>query len=75
MKQYGVITPSATQDPNPGLVSVTLEMLCLSIGFPAGVLHGDEIIVSGGRNYEDVTITSATWEQVQYRLPPFNQRG
>jgi hypothetical protein len=69
MKQYGVITPSATQDPNPGLVSVTLAMLCLSIGFPAGVLHGDEIIVSGGRNYEDVTITSATWEQVQYRLP------
>ncbi|OUU25581.1 MAG: hypothetical protein CBC13_01900 [Planctomycetia bacterium TMED53] len=32
-------------------------------------LRADQIIVSGGRNYEDVTITGATYEQVQFKLP------
>ena len=32
-------------------------------------LRADEIIVTGGRNYEGVTISTATWEQVEYRLP------
>lgn len=32
-------------------------------------LLADQIIVSGGRNYEDVTITGATYEQVQFKLP------
>ncbi|MDE0959708.1 MAG: hypothetical protein OSB09_02920 [Planctomycetota bacterium] len=32
-------------------------------------LCADEIIVTGGRNYEGVTIMSASWEQVEYRLP------
>ena len=37
--------------------------------FFAGGLQADQIIVSGGRNYEDVTITNASYEQVQFRLP------
>ena len=57
MKDYGVI------------VRLAIPALLASMVFPSGVLLGDQIIVSGGRNYEDVTITSATWELVQYRLP------
>ncbi len=30
--------------------------------------HADEIYVTGGRDYQGVTITTATWEQVEYRL-------
>ena len=46
-------------------------MACLILlpAFFAGALQADQIIVSGGRNYEDVTITNASYEQVQFRLP------
>lgn len=45
------------------------RLLCFVMLISTASVSGDQIIVSGGRNYEDVTITSATWEQVQYRLP------
>jgi len=35
----------------------------------SNALFADQIIVTGGRNYEDVTITGATYEQVQFKLP------
>ncbi len=44
-------------------------ILALAGLLPASEVRGDQIIVSGGRNYDDVKIVSATWEQVQYRLP------
>jgi tetratricopeptide (TPR) repeat protein len=44
-------------------------VFCLAMLISTVPAMGDQIVVSGGRNYEGVTITSATWEQVQYRLP------
>jgi len=49
------------------------KVLPLLLLLPAGLLgtlesHADEIHVTGGRDYQGVTITSATWEQVEYSL-------
>ena len=41
----------------------------MMLPFAGNGLLADQIIVSGGRNYEDVTITGATYEQVQFKLP------
>ncbi|MEE2883485.1 MAG: hypothetical protein VYD70_07135 [Planctomycetota bacterium] len=59
-----------SHDRNAGLLHRwgSVLLLCLGIWVPAEVLLGDQIIVVGGRNYVDVKIVSATWEQVQYRL-------
>lgn len=53
------------------LRKISLFLLAIGILIPCAgsVLFADQIIVSGGRNYEDVTITGATYEQVQFKLP------
>lgn len=49
-----------------------LMLLLMFLGFSPMVgteLLADQIIVTGGRNYDDVTITGASYEQVQFKLP------
>ncbi len=60
-------TAHAARGWNRWIVAVLAVLASGLVGHSS--LRADEIIVTGGRNYQGVTISTATWEQVEYRLP------
>ncbi|HIK82333.1 MAG TPA: hypothetical protein EYF93_05460, partial [Planctomycetes bacterium] len=60
-------TAQAARGWNRWILAILVVLASGLVGHSS--VRADEIIVSGGRNYQGVTISTATWEQVEYRLP------
>ena len=71
MKESDLNRPSTTSTEGSIFSGLRSRLTLLIAGLVVGAvsLQADEIVVEGGRNYFDVNISSATWEQVEYKLP------
>ncbi len=71
MKESDLNRPSTTSTEGSIFSGLRSRLTLLIAGLVVGAvsLQADEIVVEGGRNYSDVNISSATWEQVEYKLP------
>ena len=62
MRVFLLVTPGVTT-----LLRTAVLAIIIAGGFSPCM--GDQILLKSGRSYEGVTITKATWEQVEYRMP------